>query len=112
MSRGAALPHLWVERGLALSWVVIMALILATVAAPDGYRSQLFLHLVRGPIEGWIIAMRERAFPDALFVLVPASMVTFGAAAYHVVRRSRPALVIAMVSWLIAGYLFAVAIWI
>lgn len=99
--------------GIAAASAVVVALCgIITVASPSRIRppSQTFAELLSGPIGGWIGAVRASAFPEALGLLLPATMLTVGPALLYVLRGSRLFLSCAAVMWVASGYIFAIAI--
>jgi hypothetical protein len=102
----------YLERAACVAMLVLGDIAIAFAAAPPNARCSLFLHLMLGPFQGWFMAVKTHAFPGALGLLLPASMVTLPSLWLYFARGSRAALLWGSLCWFASGWLFSIGIWV
>ena len=107
-SRG---KRVWPER-LGCGVILVLCNFATALSATPREKGRLFWHLMLGPFAGWLDAAQAHAFPSALQVVLPATVLSFVPLVVYAVRGSRVLLICGTLSWFVSGWLFCIGLWV
>jgi hypothetical protein len=103
--------RVWPER-LGCGVALVVCNVATALAAAPKEKGRLFWHLMLGPFAGWLDAAQAHAFPSALQVVLPATVLTLVPLGIYARRGSRLSLGFGAFAWFVSGWLFCIGLWV